>query len=741
MKTRLIIFSSIALPFWLLSFISILAQPSAELLTPNTEICENAVIDLKIKFTGSQPFGAYIEYRNNETNALIRTEQLSNNEIFESDMVANVYTKQVMIDPASFSNARNIKISIVRVFDATIADWSFSNTTGTTNTSGVAIITSYQKPTPAAMPFAESCGYSIPLTATPGPFGDVYEWSTISGPSTGSFSPANNPSTLFSASPAGTYRLQFKVINGVCQESVQFDLNLKGSPSGNISTTSKICETGKPTLNVSLTGTGPWDVRYQSGANVWNVNGITNANHSWLHDFNVTGETTFIITRIEDLSTGCTAASTQMTGQAIVTDLKQTVNAGPNNLVACGNSFTMQALPGTGTGTWSGPAGTTYSAINSPTSGVTVTNANYGLQTFTWTLNNEGCISSDEVTVRFVELPTVTITNAPTVICEGSTALVNLSLSGSAPWNLSYLSGTTPASTSIATSPANMSLSPAVETNYQITRITDSYSCYTDYASMNFTINVDKMPTPNAGNDVEICGSSLLLSAANSPYPGEWDGIGNFNNPSDRGTSYSNNYGTYTLRWTEKNGECKAWDEVKVSLWEAPQSANAGQDQSLYLKFETLMAAEAPLVGIGTWSRINGNGNVTSINDPSSQITGLTLGTSTFRWTVTNGVCPAVFDEVTIEVQGLKHPTGFSPNGDGINDSFEIIGAPYIQNNELIVFNQAGEVVFKSKNYQNDWTGIGNDGKPVPDGYYYFIFSGNGISPIKDFLVIKRSNR
>lgn len=249
------------------------------------------------------------------------------------------------------------------------------------------------------------------------------------------------------------------------------------------------------------------------------------------------------------------------------------------------------------------------------------------------------------------------------------------------------------------------------------------------------------MPTPNAGNDVEICGSSLLLSAANSPFPGEWEGIGNFNNPSDRGTSYSNNYGTYTLRWTETNGLCEAWDEVKVTLWEAPQSANAGQDQSLYLKFETLMAAEAPLVGIGTWSRINGNGNVTSINDPSSQITGLTLGTSTFRWTVTNGVCPAVFDEVTIEVQGLKYPTGFSPNGDGINDSFEIIGAPYIQNNELIVFNQAGEVVFKSKNYQNDWTGIGNDGKSVPDGYYYFIFSGNGISPIKDFLVIKRSNR
>ena len=159
------------------------------------------------------------------------------------------------------------------------------------------------------------------------------------------------------------------------------------------------------------------------------------------------------------------------------------------------------------------------------------------------------------------------------------------------------------------------------------------------------------------------------------------------------------------------------------------------------MKYETILEADAPLVGQGTWSLLNGQGTFGDLNNPASSVSGLAMGSATFQWTVTNGTCPSVFDEIIIKVLGLKHTTGFSPNGDGINDLFEIQGAPFIENNELIVFNQAGEVIYKKKSYQNDWTGIGSDGQPVPDGYYYFVFTGTGINPIKDFLVIKRSTR
>jgi hypothetical protein len=48
-------------------------------------------------------------------------------------------------------------------------------------------------------------------------------------------------------------------------------------------------------------------------------------------------------------------------------------------------------------------------------------------------------------------------------------------------------------------------------------------------------------------------------------------------------------------------------------------------------------------------------------------------------------------------------------------------------------------VVYKKNGYENDWTGTDMAGQPLPNGYYYFIFSGSGIDAIKDFLVIKRA--
>lgn len=718
--TRSLTLTAIALLF---AVIKVDAQTSAELLTPNQEICEEATIDIKIQFTGTAPFDIRYRITNNETGGLITlTEQTG---IYPDGEGTKTF-------PYTFypgdPRTNQIKIELVEVRDNTI-DWN-------TAVSGEAIITSYQMPTPFAGDDATNCGFSIPLNATPGPHGSNYQWSNISGPSTGAFTPDDAASTLFSASPEGIYDLRFTVTNGPCVASDDITVILNGSPTGNISTESKICESGEATLKVDLTGNGPWDVRYSNGTSNVDLTGITATSHTWTTT--ATGETSYTLVRIIDKN-NCTAATTQMTGEATVIDLKQTVDPGPDTDPVCGNQYTMQALPGTGTGTWSGPAGASFTNVNSSTSGVSVTN--YGTQAFTWSLNNEGCVSEGQVNLTFVEPPTVTITDAPSVVCEGSTALISLALTGLGDWDVDYLSGSTPATTSFQTSTATLSLAPEQTTTYSITRVTDSKGCFTNYTTRDFTISVDEMPEPNAGEDIEVCGTDTELRAVASIGTGLWTGPGTIDSPTAPGSAYSNGYGAYTLRWTETNGVCTAWDEVNVTLWEAPTSTYAGPDQELYMKFESTMEAEAPLVGQGTWSILDGQGSIVDLSNPGTGVTGLVMGNATFRWTVTNGTCPSVYDDVMIEVLGLKHTTGFSPNGDGINDAFEIQGAPYIENNELIVFNQAGEVVFKQKDYQNDWTGLGTDGQPVPEGYYYFVFTGTGINPIKDFLVIKRSTR
>lgn len=68
---------------------------------------------------------------------------------------------------------------------------------------------------------------------------------------------------------------------------------------------------------------------------------------------------------------------------------------------------------------------------------------------------------------------------------------------------------------------------------------------------------------------------------------------------------------------------------------------------------------------------------------------------------------------------------GFSPNGDGVNDTFGVTydGPEPIT---LEVYNRWGSLVFGSENYQGDWDGSSNQGRflgesRLPAGTYYFV--------------------
>ncbi|MCR6640820.1 MAG: gliding motility-associated C-terminal domain-containing protein [Sporocytophaga sp.] len=69
---------------------------------------------------------------------------------------------------------------------------------------------------------------------------------------------------------------------------------------------------------------------------------------------------------------------------------------------------------------------------------------------------------------------------------------------------------------------------------------------------------------------------------------------------------------------------------------------------------------------------------------------------------------------------GFFIPNMFTPNGDGINDRFEILSIPY--GSKFYVHNKWGSRVFASDNYDNSW-----DGEDQPDGvYFYDLLLPNG---------------
>jgi gliding motility-associated-like protein len=66
-------------------------------------------------------------------------------------------------------------------------------------------------------------------------------------------------------------------------------------------------------------------------------------------------------------------------------------------------------------------------------------------------------------------------------------------------------------------------------------------------------------------------------------------------------------------------------------------------------------------------------------------------------------------------------PTGFSPNGDGNNDIFNIYGTANATSYELEVYNRWGEMIFHSNDKANGWDGTFN-GVPVPVGVYAYRY-------------------
>ena len=81
----------------------------------------------------------------------------------------------------------------------------------------------------------------------------------------------------------------------------------------------------------------------------------------------------------------------------------------------------------------------------------------------------------------------------------------------------------------------------------------------------------------------------------------------------------------------------------------------------------------------------------------------------------------------------------FSPNSDGINDTWYVKEIDRYPNNEVWIFTRNGFEVYNTKNYRNDWAGTQN-GTPLPEGSYYYRMDldGNGTIDFEGWLYLTR---
>lgn len=94
-----------------------------------------------------------------------------------------------------------------------------------------------------------------------------------------------------------------------------------------------------------------------------------------------------------------------------------------------------------------------------------------------------------------------------------------------------------------------------------------------------------------------------------------------------------------------------------------------------------------------------------------------------------------VLEEGRVEVKAAVHivpeirevveylfPVVFTPNGDGINDTWEIKGLWACPENRLEIYNRQGKRIYLAEPYDNEWDGKTDKGDLLPAGTYVYIF-------------------
>jgi large repetitive protein len=181
------------------------------------------------------------------------------------------------------------------------------------------------------------------------------------------------------------------------------------------------------------------------------------------------------------------------------------------------------------------------------------------------------------------------------------------------------------------------------------------------------------------------------------------------------------------------NGTCESpRTPVVATVLQAPQ-ANAGPDHSI-LEGESVQLQGS---GFGTFKWTPSTG----LNNPN--IANPTVikpeETITYTLTVTNANGCVESDSVTVTVRILLTiPDAFTPNNDGVNDTWEIGNISKHPEVSVEIFDRWGGKVFSSRGYEKPWDGTLN-GTALPVAtYYYIIDPGNGEKPKAGSLTIIR---
>ncbi len=174
------------------------------------------------------------------------------------------------------------------------------------------------------------------------------------------------------------------------------------------------------------------------------------------------------------------------------------------------------------------------------------------------------------------------------------------------------------------------------------------------YPSNTLTVTINNPPDPSvAGSSQSVCSTSATISANNPVVgTGSWSvitGPATITTPGSFSTEVTGlGVGLNRFVWTISNGVCPSSSStLSVTRYALPSVSSAGSNQTVCANTYTL-GANVPVTGNGLWTVLSGGSTLSAAANPSAAANNLGIGSNTYVWTITNGVCPPSQSTVTI---------------------------------------------------------------------------------------------
>lgn len=245
----------------------------------------------------------------------------------------------------------------------------------------------------------------------------------------------------------------------------------------------------------------------------------------------------------------------------------------------------------------------------------------------------------------------------------------------------------------------------------------------------------------NAGADAEECQTETELFGLDvSGTIGIWTSpTGATINPTDQGAAIASGLqsGENVFVWSISTDDCADFSRDTTIVTVNDGNLELAPDFGVFRNTEPIQ--------IGILSNDNLNGvnqfTVTCFDLPQEisscnfdaatgalniEIDNRTVGVLDFSYSICADACPELCDTTQVQLEVTSESTQvdyiITPgNSDGLNDALIFDNLNLFPDNELVIYNRWGSIVYRAQPYRNDWDGTHN-GSRLPEADYYYVF-------------------